>query len=218
MLSFEANSNDRKVHVRSMFLAVQEIKRAYAEGLLQCFKNAMSHVGISDWETKIIGFACDETNANIAAGELRGHLEESMAWIVVFWCLSHRLELALKDALKISMVDDMLLKLYFLYENSPKKCREIEDIVAELKACLEPSEMPRSRGIKPLRACSTRFIAHKLAALERVVNRLGAYLNHLAILSEDPSMKSTDRKKLRVICSNGIMLKFLMVALFYMIC
>ena len=85
-------------------------------------------------------------------------------------------------------------------KNLQKKCREIEDIVAELKACLEPSEMP-SRGIKPLRACSTRFIAHKLAALERVVNRLGGYLNHLAILSEDPSMKSTDRKKLRVIAA-----------------
>eukprot|EP00731_Ephydatia_muelleri_P017065 Em0010g163a len=200
VVSFEANSNDRKVHVRSRFLAVQEIKRANAEGLFQCFKNAMSHVGISDWETKVIGFGCDGTNANIASGGLRGHLEESMPWIVVFWCLSHRLELALKDALKntyFSTVDDMLLKLYFLYEKSPKKCREIEDIVAELKACLEPSEMPRSRGIKPLRACGTRFIAHKLAALERVVNRLGAYLNHLAILSEDPSMKSTDRQKMK---------------------
>ena len=87
----------------------------------------MSHVGISDWETKIIGFGCDGTNANIAAGGLRGHLDKSMAWIVVFWCLSHRLELALKDALKISqqwMVDDMLLKLYFLYEKSPKKSAE----------------------------------------------------------------------------------------------
>ena len=69
----------------------------------------------------------------------------------------------------------MLLKLYFLHEKSPKKCQEIEDIVAELRACLVPSEMPRSHGIKPLRACDTRFIAHKLAALERVVNQLVAY-------------------------------------------
>ena len=220
VVSFEANSNDRKVHVRSRFLAVQEIKRANAEGLFQCFKNAMSHVGISDWETKVIGFGCDGTNANIAAGGLRGHLEESMPWIVVFWCLSHRLELALKDALKntyFSTVDDMLLKLYFLYEKSPKKCREIEDIVAELKACLEPSEMPRSRGIKPLRACGTRFIAHKLAALERVVNRLGAYLNHLAILSEDPSMKSTDRQKMKGYLQQWHNAKFFMVVLFFMI-
>ena len=93
---FEANSNDRKAHVRSRFLAVQEIKRANAEGLFQCFKNDMSHVGISDWETKVIGFGCDGISANIAAGGLRGHLEESMPWIVVFRCLSHHLELALK--------------------------------------------------------------------------------------------------------------------------
>ena len=38
--------------------------------MFQCFKNAMSHVGISDWETKIIGFGCDGTNANIAAAKV----------------------------------------------------------------------------------------------------------------------------------------------------
>ena len=35
------------------------------------------------------------------------------------WCLAHRLELAVKDALKstaFDAVDDMLLKLYYLYE------------------------------------------------------------------------------------------------------
>ena len=32
----------------------------------------MSHVGISDWETKVIGFGYDGTNANIAAGGLIG--------------------------------------------------------------------------------------------------------------------------------------------------
>ena len=35
------------------------------------------------------------------------------------WCLAHRLELAIKDAMKVSyfdMVDEMLLRLYLLYE------------------------------------------------------------------------------------------------------
>ena len=36
----------------------------------------------------------------------------------MFWCLAHRLELALKDALKNNptflAVDEMILKLYFL--------------------------------------------------------------------------------------------------------
>ena len=34
-------------------------------------------------------------------------------------------------------------------------------------------------------------------ALQRVVDRYGAYLNHLLALIEDPSIKSDDRAKLK---------------------
>ena len=39
--------------------------------------------------------------------------------------MAHHLELAVKDALKhtqFELVGNMLLRLYFLYESSPKKC------------------------------------------------------------------------------------------------
>ena len=43
--------------------------------------------------------------------------------------MTHRLELAIKHALKESsfdLVDEMLLRLYYIYDKSPKKCRELE--------------------------------------------------------------------------------------------
>ena len=55
------------------------------------------------------------------------------------------MELALKDALKgtfLTSVDELLLQIYFLYEKSPKKCRELTEVVDELRKCLEVSEMP----------------------------------------------------------------------------
>lgn len=55
------------------------------------------------------------------------------------WCLGHQLELAVKDALKstaFDAVDDMLLKLYYLYEKLPKKCREFEEFISDLKGCV----------------------------------------------------------------------------------
>ena len=106
----------------------------------------------------------------------------------------------MKDALSgtlFSSIDNMLMRLYYLYNKSPKKCRELEDVVDQLKECLEPMQMPTTGGDRPLRACGTRFIAHKVAALERVVNRFGAYFNHLVNLSEDPAVKSVDRHKLK---------------------
>ena len=43
---------------------------------------------------------------------------------VVFWCIAHQLELALKDALKgtfFSEMDEMLLLTYYLYGKSGNK-------------------------------------------------------------------------------------------------
>ena len=71
------------------------------------------------------------------------------------WCLAHRLELAVKDALKstaFDAVDDMLLKLYYLYEKLPKKCRELEEVISDLKGCITFDEA----GVKPIRASTRR--------------------------------------------------------------
>ena len=67
----------------------------------------------------------------------------------------------------------------------------------ELKSCLESTEMSKKGGNRPLRACGTRFIAHKVAALERVVERFGAYLAHLISMVDDASIKSVDRQKIK---------------------
>ena len=109
--------------------------------------------------------------------------------------MAHRLELAVKDALKATAfdsIDDLLLRLYYLYEKSLKKCKELEDIVTDLKECLSFDDA----GIKPVRASGSRWVAHKLNAMKQIVSRFGAYTNHIAALSEDRSVKSADRAKL----------------------
>ena len=196
---FDPYAKDGKVHVRSKFLTVRRPARANAEGLFACLKAGLDYVGVSDWESKLIGFGCDGANVNMGARGLRGFLQLSMPWIVVFWCLAHRLELALKDALKntyFSQVDELLLRIYYLYEKSPKKCHELDDVVMELKHCLEPSEIPKEGGNRPLRACGTRFIAHKVLALGRLIDRFGAYISHLSSLTEDSTVRAVDKQKI----------------------
>lgn len=72
-----------------------------------------------------------------------------------------------------------------------------------MKQCLEPTDLPKEGGNRPLRACGTRFITHKVTALGRVTDQLGAYLSLLSALIEDPSVKAADRQKLK-----GYMLKW----------
>ena len=79
-------------------------------------------------------------------------------------------------------LDEMLLSVYYLYEKSPKKCRELETVIEELQTCFTIEEFPKKGGHKLLRACGTRFIAHKVAALDRLIDRFGAHLNHLTVL------------------------------------
>ena len=91
-------------------------------------------------------------------------------------------------------MDEFLLRVYYVYSKSPKNCK---DVVSELKKCLNPSEFPDGDGVRLLRACGPRFISHKVWAIERILDRFGAYLNHLLALIEDPKTKLVDRQKLK---------------------
>ena len=89
---------------------------------------------VDNWKNKLVGFGSDGASVKMVAGGLRGYLEADIPFVVVFWCLAHRLELSLKDALKhtfSSKIDEMLSII-----------RELVEIAADLKLCLEESELP----------------------------------------------------------------------------
>ena len=83
-------------------------------------------------------------------------------------------------------VQEVLLRLYYLYKKSAKKPCELVDIVDDLKETFEFSK----GGDLPVRAQGSRWITHKRCALQWVVDRFGAYLNHLSTLAQDKSTKS----------------------------
>ena len=71
---------------------------------------------------------------------MKGKLQKKLSWIYWLWCCAHRLELLCKDSLSSQLFHDlteMLLKLYYLYSKLPKKCRELADIVENLKDVFE---------------------------------------------------------------------------------
>ena len=100
-------------------------------------------------------------------------------------------------------VDNMLLKLYDLYEKSPKKCRQLEDIISDLKACVTLDN--GGLGSRPVRASGSRWVSHKLNAMRRVFSRYGAYTNHLGALSEDSKVNSADGANIKATAVSGPM-------------
>ena len=65
-------------------------------------------------------------------------------------------------------------------------------------------------GIRPIRASGSRWVSHKLNAMRRVLSKYGAYTAHLLALSEDRSIKSTDRAKFHGYCNKWLDAKYLL--------
>ena len=124
---------------RTSYLSIIRPSTATAKGIFDALETALQGLGIAAISreecTKILGIGTDGASANIAGAGLKWLVEKEMPWVVWMWCMTQCLELAVKDALKhthFEYIDDMLLQLYLLYENSPKKCQELEKIVADL--------------------------------------------------------------------------------------
>ena len=161
------------MHTRTNYFHVCRPKSVDAAELFQSLKGALLQLRISDIDPEnckmLVGIGSDGASANIARGGLKGLVQSQCEWMFWMWCMAHRLELAVKDALvgtAFDAVDDMLLKLYYLYEKSPKKCRELTEVVSDLKECIDVDEA----GIKPIRASGSRWVSHKLNAMRRILS------------------------------------------------
>ena len=190
------------------YLSLEVPTKSDADGLIKCVGNALQTLGVENILDRssvlgvqgkpiLIGGGTDSASVNIAEHNgMKGKLQKELPWLYWTWCYAHRLELACKDAFSSQLFKDIaevLLCLYYLYAKSPKKTRELADIVEDLKEVWEFS----GGGDPPVRSEGSRWITHKRKALQRLVDRYGAFLNHLATLAEDRSIKSTDRARLK---------------------
>ena len=101
-----------------------------------CIKYQLSIESRRNYSDKWILGADSIRNSNIrdhARSDQHAHamlgskvLLKNTPWLYWSWCLAHRVELAVKDALKgtsFEFIDDMLLRLYYIYgasKNRPK--------------------------------------------------------------------------------------------------
>ena len=81
-----------------------------------------------------------------------------MEWIEFVRCMSHRLDLTLKDALKdpVKVVDTALKNLFYIYQKSYKKLREVRELLSVIKEGVEFE----NEQIKPHKTGGTRWVDH----------------------------------------------------------
>ena len=114
----DVNGSDEQVHTRMDYLTIVRPQSVSGEGLFSVLESGLQSLGIdritAEKCKKLVGVGTDGASANIAASGLKGRIESHLCWIFWMWCMAHRLELAVRDALKsttFDMIDDLLLRL-----------------------------------------------------------------------------------------------------------
>ncbi|KAL5491664.1 hypothetical protein EMCRGX_G016996, partial [Ephydatia muelleri] len=202
------NDDTREITSVTRYWSVHSPNRADATGLIGSLKHALQPLGVIDLLDQVsvlnvkdmpvlVGGSSDGASVNISdCNGVRGQLQRALPWLFWAWCFAHRLELSCNDAFcspLFKYIEEMLLRLYYLYEKSPKKSTDLANIVENLQHVFD---FPKG-GNLPTRCHGTRWISHKRKALQRVVDRYGAYIVHLHALIDDKSIKATDRAKLK---------------------
>ena len=121
---FDPFSTDGSVHI--LGTCVCQPRSVCATGLFGAFERALAYLKLDQQPSKLIGFGCNGANFNMGDNGVKELIQSDRPWVVTVWCFAHRLELAIKDALKstyFSDVDDFLWRVYYLYSKSPKKCK-----------------------------------------------------------------------------------------------
>ena len=83
-------------------------QRQNAKGIETAIRQAFVENYLRHLVFRMVFFASDGANVNsgLKSGLITQFQENGLHWVAFVWCLSHRLELALKDSLADAMSDE----------------------------------------------------------------------------------------------------------------
>ena len=152
---------------------------------------AAGNVPLIDYTTKLVSATADGANVNmgIYTGALT-QLAEIRPWLIKIHCVSHRLELAIKDAVsdisKFQECDSFYISLYYLFKNSGKLKTEVRQACDALNITYYP--LPKIQG--------TRFVNHRRGGFTKLMHCWPAIVTSFEnVLASNKGCKAETRAK-----------------------
>ena len=141
-----------RVEIKTSYLELADLPSADARSIIAAVECSFKNIGIENYLAKLVGFGSDGAAVNCGKKEgIITLLRKQNAWLTFGWCVAHKLELALEDSLSgtsFDDVDELILRMYYLYKRSPKKLRQLK----ELMSVYEDSENFSEGGVRPKKA------------------------------------------------------------------
>ena len=111
------------------FLSLKDLPSQDVDGIKSAIIAAFNDIYMPELASKVVFVTSDgaTVNSGVKSGLAVKFREAGVSWLIFVWCLSHRLELALEDHLEevIKPVKKCLTNLFYCYEKSSKKLREL---------------------------------------------------------------------------------------------
>ena len=175
------------------FLSLKDLPSQDANGIMSAIIEAFNDVQMPFLKDKLVYLGSDgaTVNSGTKAGLAVKFREAGASWLVYVWCMSHRIEVALKDSLDDAMQPiKKSLTAFYCYEKSSKKLRELRKFH---KVLSELYEFEDGR-VKTPKCSGTRWIAHVLRSMSGLIDKFGLYLQHFETISD--TTKKTDKATL----------------------
>ena len=192
------------------FFCMKDVADATAPGIKTVLENALADLGAEDWQWSLVTISVDGAAVNLGACQgLAALLRQELPWLVTVHCLNHWLELAVKNAFANTYMDEvlsMLTNLYYMYEKSPKRLRELKALADILEEAVR----------KPEKARGTRWLQHKSRAVKSLLLGYPVICTHLeSMVSEESSVKAADKERFKSYLTKLTSFKFVLHILFF---
>ena len=115
------------------YFSIESVKVANSVGLEEFLEKDFLQFGSKNYYDKLAGLNLDGASVNMGRMNGLGKLVRDKApWVEIVHFFNHRLELALKDAFTTAKfyhnIDEMLTKLYYLYQKSLKHLQQLREL------------------------------------------------------------------------------------------
>ena len=166
----------------------------------ESLKNGIDHIfqesgaimlNPEDYQMKLIGCTSDGASVNFGRKSgLMTRLSTERPWLIKIHCSNHRIELAMKDAIKNSAfqkVDEFYINVYNLLKNSGK-------IKSEIKVACEALNI---QGYTLSKLIGPRFIGHRRSAFKKLLSIWPAIQAAFENVATDNKTKTETRAKVQ---------------------